>query len=572
MLITLIPLNIMADTIEIEKARRQVYLHAFDQSVSIAETKDSRSIFKGDDVNLYLAVDKPNKANLGSSETDPEEYQYNLTGLTVRIYYNTRFFELAEGTDINSPIDYRVENATNWEDDEIEDNLPNGKPGLEHTKPGYQVNDAGYDVNGIWASAYVTVFYAGAFLPDGREGDWYNLCKLPLRAKEAGTTSVYIETSGNDNKHTLELFAKNNPNLPSDETDDLIKNFDYTAINGGYFNLFIEDADRPEVTATPAPGKYVGGLEVELSTNFDGCDIYYTTDGNTIPAYNMDGTPVGPATHLYTPGHPISVTDDTLIKAIAVRKKDGMESVVRDFRYEIVPPMPMLFDVNGDPLPDEYYEPWSEDGYNVYASDNITIDNKIAPITDGSTIFYTFKQGLRSSLLERSVEDNDNIGDDPETQWKQVITASNLVNDAIKQSRVIRLITVDKNGKVSDVNTYKLGLIPAEVTATPEWGFIYEDKITVELECETPGAKIYYTLNDGDPRVGGSIEYDPSKGIPLSDDTTITAASYYDGVWSEDYYVFPYIFMNNEGIKAFYPSGEYEGSVPVALLPDEPGR
>lgn len=570
MLLALIPLNIMADTTETEKARRQVYLHAFDNSVAIADTKDSATIFKGDDLNLYLAVDKPNKANLGSSETDPEEYQYNLTGLTVRIYYNTRFFDLAEGTDINSPIDYRVENATNWEDDEIEDNLPNGTPGLDHTNPGYQVNEAGYDLNGIWASAYVTVFYAGAFLPDGPEGYWYNLCKLPLKAKEAGTTSVYIEIGGNDNKHTLELFAKNNPNLPSDDTDNLIKNFNYTAINGGYFNLFIEDADRPEVTATPAPGKYVGGLEVELSSNFD-CDIYYTTDGNTIPAYDIDGRPIG-ATHLYM-GNPISVTDDTLIKAIAVRKKDGMEGLVRDFRYEIVPPMPMLFDENGDLLPDEYYQDWTESGYNVYASDNITIDNKIANITDGSTVFYTFNQGLSSSLLERGIEDNDNIGESADTQWKPVITASKLVNDAIKQSRVIRLVTVDKNEKVSDVNTYKLGLIPSGVTATPEWGLVYTDEITVELDCETPGAKIYYTLNGGDPRTGGAIEYDPSKGIPLSEDTTITAASCYDGVWSKDYYVFPYTFTDDgDGIKAFYPGGEYEGSVPVSLIPDEVGR
>ncbi len=574
MLITLIPLNIIAETPEEEKTRRQVYLHAFDDDVTIENSVDTRTVFKGDNVNVRLAVDKPNKAENGSSETNHDEFQYNLGGLTVRIYYNTKYLELVEGTDINSPIDYTVENAAGWEDDEIEDNLPNGTPGLDHTNPGYQVYSSGYEKDGTWASAYVTVFYAGAFLPDDTDEHWYNLCKLPLKAKEAGRTYVYIETaSADDSRHPLELFAKNNPNIPSDDPDNVIKNFRYTAINEGYFNLEIKDKDRPEVEATPAPGKYVGSVDVELSANFDGCTIFYTLDGTTNPSNTPDET-----THEYS--GPITIDKNTIIKAKAIRS-DGAESVVRDFRYEIVPPMPMLFDESADHnmLPDEYYASWDNYGYSVYASDNKTSDDKMADITTGNRIFYTFDRGLRSSVLERGLEDDFYDGD-PETSWREVEPGTQLVDEPITRTRVVRLVTVDINGNVSDVNTYTLGLRPAEVTATPDWGFVYEDSENVKLECESvddtlgknPEAKIYYTLNDGDPRVGGSIEYDPDKGIPISSDTTITAASYYDGIWSEDYYVFPYIFMNNDGIKAFHPSGEYEGSVTVAFLPDELGR
>ena len=75
-------------------------------------------------------------------------------------------------------------------------------------------------------------------------------------------------------------------------------------------------------TASPAPGKYNSGIQVVLTCQTAGAEIYYTTDGTTPTT----------ASRLYTA--PISVDKTTTIKAVAV-KTDYTNSGVATFTYTI---------------------------------------------------------------------------------------------------------------------------------------------------------------------------------------------------------------------------------------------
>ena len=97
--------------------------------------------------------------------------------------------------------------------------------------------------------------------------------------------------------------------------------------------------DRCEkVTANITSGKTVdAGTQLELSTETEGADIYYTTDG-TCPC-TLDS----PSRIKYT--GPITITEDTFIIAYAV--KDGMiESYTAGFNYFV--PVYLLGDVDHD--------------------------------------------------------------------------------------------------------------------------------------------------------------------------------------------------------------------------------
>ena len=64
-----------------ELTQREVYLHAFDEKRPVNDTTNSRTVYIGDDVNIYLAVDDPNKSRSN------DEPQFDMTGYTVKIYF-----------------------------------------------------------------------------------------------------------------------------------------------------------------------------------------------------------------------------------------------------------------------------------------------------------------------------------------------------------------------------------------------------------------------------------------------------------------------------------------------------
>ena len=158
------------------------------------------------------------------------------------------------------------------------------------------------------------------------------------------------------------------------------------------------------------------------------------------------------------------------------------------------------------------------------------------------------------------------VGENAEIAWREIKSTEGLIPDLIDQRRTIRLVTVNKWGH-SEVSTYYLGVKPGKVIAVPDSGKFEDDALTVELKCTEPEtAEIYYTRNDGDPRVNGTL-YEGD--LTLTYDTTIRAVAKYKGEWGEPT-AFWYQF--DRDIIAFYPPGEYEGSVNVSLMPKTDGQ
>lgn len=88
-----------------------------------------------------------------------------------------------------------------------------------------------------------------------------------------------------------------------------------------YFDVVPMEPQVEKVYATPVPGTYAEAQEVELTTATTGATIYYTIDGSVPEPENAVE---------YT--DPISVTEPTLIRAIAV-KEGFRDSEISDFYY-----------------------------------------------------------------------------------------------------------------------------------------------------------------------------------------------------------------------------------------------
>lgn len=509
---------------ESDLTHRKVYLHA--QGPNPTATVDTSTVYLGDTVDLYFAIDKPNRGRLENGVH--MEPQYDLNGYTVKIYYDPEYFALPDNVNASRPIDYKVPDSTfNDETGTVEgERVP--------TKVGYFEYDIGAtpaNVNGkTYHAAYVTVFFSGEWLPQ-KDGLWYNLCKIPLVPLRRGSTDVFIDTTGQD-PYTLELFAK-------DVSSQYGPTFTYSAQNSGYHHIIIKDRQNPPVpVADPRSGSFCESQSVRLTA--EGCTIYYTTDGSE-PKNN-------PNAKTYTGPILVEYTQD--IKCYAVRTSDRKESSVVTYHYEILPTMPKLYDASNAEIPNTYTDEETSP-FTVYASyDGMSLD---------SAIYYTFHEGISA--------ESPIFGSDPETSWVKVERADPSID--IDRYRVVRLMT-DKKGERSDVNWYYLGIRPDKVVADKESG-TYKTKVDVALSTTTKGAEIFYTLDGSDPR----SEVSKYRDVPLTldKDVTLRAVAKYDGVYSaiSSYY---YLFSepDNYGVDAFYPAGVYEGEVYVTLTPRSPNH
>lgn len=601
MLISIFPQNIVfAETDDTDKVRREVYIHAFDSAPKLDSKEIRRTVNVGDIVDVYLSVDNPNKSELlplddervieaknkamekatADAETkfetqeEKDEYiarevakevlqaqhhqpQYDMQGYTVTIYFDTKYFEFI---DDSTPINYRVPNDENGFVIPDGDDIYDEETYLQYLntlKPGYMTHNpsSSDSVDSRKGYASATVFLlSNGFFPDKNAQTkdlWYNLCKLPLRAKQSGQTSVRLEYR-TGTKTDLELFAKN--------VADEKLNFETDVVNDGVFYINIEEAGKPKrPIATKPGGAYDKEIEVQLyHTNTEPCKIFYTRDGITDPR-NFPSN--NPNIKEYTQGEEISENQvfnfnlNTTLKAAVYRPSDDTWSDVSTFEYEFLPHSPYLFNSKDESISPVYSEAWIEgnEGYYVYACDT---ENVTSGITVGCTIYYTFDEFLSADIATI------------ESQWTKVDFESQKISEKITKSRTIRLVTVNKQG-VSDVSMYHLGIQPAEVVANPCSGLNVEQPIS--LSCATTGATIYYTTDGSDPRKEKGIEY--SEPIYLEKDTVIKAVSYFEGEWSE-VSSFWYVFTdkNKSGVSAVYPSGVYVGSVEVILYPDTPGE
>ena len=557
MLVSLLPKGlILAAADDINKGKREVYLHAFDTPPSLDTSEVRTTIEEGDVANIYLAIDNPNKGGVNSDGTRKAP-QYDLQGYTVKIYFDTKYFEFANK---EKPIDFSVPGGkfdTTVDSDDVKDEDADS---VQQTMPGYMTYKPSYSEKDGYAAATIFLMGEESFFPDKTNENkdlWYNLCKLPLKPKQTGSTAVYIEyNSGTE--YDLELFAKNV------ENEKL--NFDKTVKNDGIFYITIKEQGRPTMPlATKPSGTYDREIGVGLyHTNTIPCEIYYTTDGTTDP---RDNSGTNSAVKKYTDGDELPLDKNTTVKAAAYG--NGKWSYVATFTYNFLPHAPYLFNKDNKEIPSIYSEAWKSGntGYYVYTCDTKNVEEGI---TAGNYIYYTFDEALSPEYITR--DDNNYVSKvpngDPETQWVIVDNITQKLNAVIDQSRTVRLVTVNQWG-ISEISVYHLGIKPAPVTATPGSGLDVEQPI--RLLCDTTGSTIYYTTNGDDPRKEPRFTYtDP---LYLEKDTVIKAVALYDGQWSE-VSSFWYIFTgkNTSGVSAVYPSGVYTGSVEVILYPDEPGQ
>lgn len=526
MLFSVMPKNIVSAD-DSNKKIRNLYIHA--QGENPTATVTGSTVYLDETADIYFAVDNPNKGLFENGEH--KEPQYDMNGYSVTIYYDPAYLELSDGADLNSPIDCTVPNK----------NIPEGDTG----EVGYYLYRCGSEkninINGRnYNSAYVTVFFSGIYLPQKKDGAiWYNLCKLPLKPKKAGSTQVFFDTEGRGNYEnggqigeSLELFAK-------DESGELEnQTFGYNAVNGGYYNITIKDRTRPGApVANPGEGSYTETQYVKLSAE-SGCEIWYSTDG-------------GSTYQLYTDSAPVEIVTTTTIVCYAKRISDGKTSSNVSYTYKIVPKSPHLFtgSATKTAIPNVYSE---YSAFRVYVSDKEIFDN----FEDTNKVYYTF-----SDISDENIGN----GTNPESEWVEIQRQRPYID--INKKRTVRLITVNMAGEKSDVSEYHLGARPAKVTADKPSGD-YDGAINVSLETVTKDAVIYYTTDGSDPTVYG-IEYIAS--VPLAKDTTLRAAALYDGIWSEiSSYYYVFTGYNDYHIDAFYPSGVYDGSVSVTLTADNP--
>lgn len=530
MIMSLLPVNIVFA--EDNPTWRSVYLHA--QGANPKETTALSTVYLGENTDLYFAVDNPNK---GKYENGVHlEPQYDMNGYTVKFHFDANYFDYA--LDSSAPIDYTVPDS-NIDESEKDSEEAGGKPVPDVPQtPGYlqMVHGSGEPefIGGkIYKTAYITVFFSGAYVPQKKDDQlWYNLCKLPLIPLRAGSTEVFIDISNGD-KYDLELFAKN-----VDE-DIVNQTFKFDAEYSGRHTITIKNKLKPNPPiANPVSGDYTEKQTVELTAEND-CNIYYSIDG-------------GNNYEIYT--KPFDVETTTTVLTYAKRKTDDKMSDTVKFVYNILPKMPYLFDANKTRLPNIYND--ADDVFDVYVSDKEQYDD----IEPDNEVYYTFSDLPVSGITFEG-------GTNPEKEWVKIPKGYDNQKFQITESCAVRIVT-GKLGEFSDVNTYYLGIKPAPVTVVNNPPAPFKDKVDVTLNCETEGAKIYYTTDGSDPRYGGTEYLYP---IPLSKDTTLRAVAKLGDVYGE-VSSFPYIFEepSNYAVDAFYPAGVYEGNVLVTLTPYDP--
>ena len=386
MLVSLFPQSFaFAETDEnTGKGQRQVYLHAFDETPKDNTSENRHTVYMGEDVNVFLAVDNPNKGTYldanhpdviaakeaaeikATAEADKkgltgeakQEYidyevakavqlerhsqpQYDMQGYTVKIYFDTKYFEFK---DSNNPINFKEPNKTNGF--EIVDGEIIKNEDYELLNPGYMTHKPSYKCEESDREGYAaaTVFLMGnGFFPNKTNDLWYNLCKLTLTPLQTGSTSVRIEYNmGTDDD--LELFAKN--------VADEKLNFDADVLNDGVFYLNIEEAGRPtRPIATKPGGTYNDKIDVQLyHTNTEPCEIWYSTNGEDPRNNTKDGV------ELYRQSDVLDFETNTVLKARVYRPSDGKWSDLATFTYEFLPRAPYLFNSEKVQIPNIYSE------------------------------------------------------------------------------------------------------------------------------------------------------------------------------------------------------------------------
>ena len=570
--------NDPAPVVDETKLARTVYIHA-SESDPEKNPPSCTQIYAGEDVNVYAAIDAPNKGKKNEDGSfDEEEYQYNLNSYIVKFYFDPNYFDLvyhdikthknpslSKGLNqsaINYMLPFQTKGMTiedaekygvgTWEENEIPEVV------VDYTDRTLQ----DVTVQDIYGKKYAVV--QGVFVirgetvlfPEQETADlnWYNLCNITLRPKASakGSTEVMIETGMVSNEGIFELIPKHRTGYPYTFKDYT------TVLYGGYHQLIIgETAPIQPPVPDKEPGYYSpsedGSMTVHLFTKTADCEIFYSLDENA-PTY-PDDTRFLP----YDVTEGIDIPYTTQIKCYARKLVNGTYkySYVMSYNYYIEPPAPTLYFKDGTKVPYYYYT--DNNHFSVYGTDKADHDGNISNIYE---IYYTFSLTAETGDIDLS-----GGTDDPEIGWVKLSKMTREID--ITHSTPVRLVTIRGNtasdAEFSSVALYMLYIMPSPVLAVPDsnTGFTSPFEVTLTSESVKSGADILFTTDGSDPRNHGVLYAEP---ITVSKNTTIRAVARLNDVFSVTT-TYNYVFdvLPPLAVSAVPYPGEYTEEVCVCL-------
>ena len=267
--------------------------------------------------------------------------------------------------------------------------------------------------------------------------------------------------------------------------------------------------DNTEVKApysTVSQGEVLKGTKVELKCDTPNAVIYYTTDG-TAPTT---------ASTRYT--QPVVIDKDITIKAIA--SLNGVTSQSVTFQYKVKQ------DDNKVRTPEPNYP----SGEKLRKGTEITLTSD-----EGAVIYYTLdgKEPTKQSMLYT----------EPIVIETATIIKAFAVKEGLSDSAVITLeYTVFENADVEQA---------AEPKADIKSGTV-EKGTKITLTSDTPGAQIYYTLDDTAPTEDSTLYTEP---IEINISTTIKAFAVKQDYMSSTIATFEYSVIEDGSQEPSIPEG-----------------
>ena len=299
-------------------------------------------------------------------------------------------------------------------------------------------------------------------------------------------------------------------------------------------------ADIEEVVAVGAPeaptfsvaaGTYTSVQTVELECATAGATIYYTTDGSTPDNTSTEYTAA------------ITVDATMTIKAIAI--KESVSSTVATAAYTINlpadPEVTCTWDLSTDsyvkdPEPTADLIQWTSTYVTMQAEKNggSTGVNNYIPTTRTSTRFYTSN---KITITPAGKEITTIVFTAATSGYATALKNGTWTNATATADDVTVTVTASGEGPVVCVLGANTGLTAVTVNykdldltkpATPTFSVAagtYTSVQSVEIECATAGATIYYTT-DGTTPTSGSTAY--TAAISVDADMTIKAIAIKD--------------------------------------------
>ncbi|MCH5248503.1 MAG: chitobiase/beta-hexosaminidase C-terminal domain-containing protein [Lachnospiraceae bacterium] len=250
-----------------------------------------------------------------------------------------------------------------------------------------------------------------------------------------------------------------------------------TSASGSSSGTVIASSSVSAPVPSQPEGNYTSAVDITLSCEPANAEIYYTTDGSS-PLKAANGTPYN--------GDPIHIDTSTVIKAIAILKEGGVpvdSSGIVKYVYTVTSGSTVTYTITVDKADNT-----AESSFTVRQGEDITKEILPNPVREG----YIFKHWVDA--------DGNVIKLPYEPKGNMKLTAVWIKDDS-------------DNAEAYD----------AEIKASPEpTTEVFPNPTEVTLTWKEPTDKVYYTVNNADPKIVGE-EY--TKPITITQNTTIRAVA-----------------------------------------------